>query len=137
MVTKYQIPNQSTNLQMPAQGLATYRTENVVEDQVVRFGGRPEGVSPDELIGTGFVYRQDWGNLNGHNILNLNWGAITANSKVFVSIGEGAPDGGKFIGKAMFTLHSVAPNNGVISIWAEIDWSYPIRLYVDYFVVNP
>ena len=24
-----------------------------------------------------------------------------------------------------------------VDIWVNIEWSYPIRLYVDYFVVNP
>jgi hypothetical protein len=122
----------ATKLQVPTQGIATYRTESVLEDQVMRFGGRPE-----ELIGTGFTYRHDWGNLNNQNILNLQWGAINRNSRVFVAIGEGDANGGKVIGAARYTLYNVAPNDGVISIWVNIEWSYPIRLYVDYFVVNP
>src|SRR5262245_46047125 len=33
------------------------------------------GVSPEELSGTGFTYRHDWGNLHGGWKLTLNWGS--------------------------------------------------------------
>jgi hypothetical protein len=106
-------------------------------EEVRQLGAPQEGASPEVFYGTGFGYRHDWGNLNGQNILHLNWGAITPNSLVFVAIGEGAAGGGKFIGGARYTLHNVAPGNGVVSIWVNIEWGYPIRLYVDYFVINP
>jgi hypothetical protein len=72
--------------------------------------------------------------------LNLNWSAVNGNSRVFVAIAEGAaggPSSGKFIGAARYTLHNVAPRNGGVDIWINIEWSSPIRLYVDYLVVNP
>ena len=122
---------------LPTPGVATHLTQSAQENQVLRFGGRPEGVTPAELIGTGFVYRHDGGDRNNQWILNLNWGAITRNSQVFVAIGEGAAGGGKFIGGARYTLHNVAPQDGVVSIWVNIEWNSPIRIYVDYFVVNP
>jgi hypothetical protein len=93
--------------------------------------------APGDFFGTGFTYRHDWGNVNGQWKLYLNWDAINANSMVFVAIGEGAPGGGKFIGDAKFSLYNVAPANGGVGIWVNIEYSYPIRLYVDYFVVNP
>jgi hypothetical protein len=90
-----------------------------------------------QLIGTGFTYRHDWGDLRGQLILNLSWGAITRNSRVFVAIGECDPGGGKFIGGARYTLYNVAPNDGVVSIWINVEWGSPIRVCVDYLVVNP
>jgi hypothetical protein len=95
--------------------------------------------SPQDLAGTGFTYRHDWGDRNGSWKLFLNWSAINARSRVFVAISEGAaggPDGGKFIGAAKFTLFKVAPTNGGVNIWLQIDWGSPIRLYADYLVVN-
>jgi hypothetical protein len=75
--------------------------------------------------------------MNGQWTLNLAWDVIKKGSLVFVSIGEGAADGGKFIGGARHTLHNVAPTDGTVSIWVNIEWNYPIRLYVDYLVINP
>ena len=89
------------------------------------------------LSGTGFTYRHDWGNRNGEWKLNLNWGAIRRDSRVFVAIGECDPAGGKFIGGARYTLYNVAPNNNRVRIWVKVDWRYPIRLCVDYLVINP
>lgn len=112
-------------------------TQTVNENEVHALPGQQGGVTPKNLSGTGFTYRHDWGDFNGSRKYNLNWSAITPNSRVFVAIGEGAPGGGKFIGGAKYTLHNVAPGNGVVSIWATIDWSSPIRFSVDYLVINP
>jgi hypothetical protein len=112
-------------------GLAAIATESVKEHDV------HELASPQNLAGNGFTTRFDWGDKNGQWILNLNWGAVTRNSRIFVAIGEGAPGGGKFIGAARYTVHNVAPQDGRVSIWINIEWSSPIRLYVDYLVVNP
>ncbi|CAK8720629.1 MAG: hypothetical protein CDV28_10738 [Candidatus Electronema aureum] len=96
--------------------------------------GAPAAMAlPDGIV----AYRHDWGNWNGQCRLNLNWDVINANSLVFVAIGEGAAGGGKFIGGAKYTLHNVAPTNGAVNIWVNIEWSNPIRLYVDYLVINP
>jgi hypothetical protein len=121
------------------QGVAAESSAEVDEAQVQQFlaGSATNGVAPAELIGQGFTYRHDWGNRNGQHRLTLNWGAVNANSRVFVAIAEGAPGGGKFLGSARYTLHNVAPSNGAVGIWVNIEWSTPIRLYVDYLVVNP
>jgi hypothetical protein len=95
------------------------------------------GPVPQNLSGDGFTYRHDWGDRNGFWVLNLNWGAINRNSRVFVSIGECDPRGGKFIGGARYLLYNVAPNDGVVSIRVNVDWSSAIRLCADYLVVNP
>ena len=93
-----------------------------------------------ELTGTGFSYRHNWGPRRGQWTLRLNWGVVSPQSHVFVSIGEGAgggPDAGKFIGAARYTLHNVAPRAGGVDIWVNVEWSSDILLYADYLVVNP
>jgi hypothetical protein len=107
------------------------------ESAVVHLGAGSSGdVGARDLVGTGFSYRHDWGDRNGQLILPLNWGAVSPSSRVLVSIGEGAPGGGKFIGNARYTVHNVAPRAGGVDVWVNIEWSTPIRLYVDYLVVN-
>ncbi|VEP17676.1 conserved hypothetical protein [Hyella patelloides LEGE 07179] len=119
------------------QGPTAVEDQSVNEQEVRELFKAGEGVSIEALAGNGFTYRHDWGDRNGQWTLNLNWGAITNNSRVFVAIGEGKAGGGKIIGGAKYTLHNVAPSNGKVSIWVNIEWSSPIRLYVDYLVVNP
>ena len=123
----------SSALQVPAE----MEIQDVKAEEVIQLFGSKDGVSTQELIGTGFSYRHDWGDRKGQHILNLNWGSVNRNSRVFVAIGEGASGGGKFIGSARFTLHNVAPQDGRVSIWVNIEWGEPIRLYVDYLVINP
>ncbi|MGK7896197.1 MAG: hypothetical protein AB4372_21935 [Xenococcus sp. (in: cyanobacteria)] len=119
------------------QGLAAVEEQSVNEQEVRELFKAGEVVSIEALAGNGFTYRQNWGNKNGQWILHLNWSRITNNSRVFVAIGEGKPGGGKFIGGARYTLHNVAPQNGRVSIWVNIEWNSPIRLSVDYLIVNP
>lgn len=123
----------SSMLELPA----AQTIQEVNLEEVRQLFPAKEGISTQELFGTGFTYRHDWGDRNGQHILNLNWGFVNPNSRVFVAIGEGAAGGGKMIGNARYTLHNVAPGNGVVSIWVNIEWGSPIRLYVDYLVVNP
>ncbi|MFH7023931.1 MAG: hypothetical protein ACHBN1_00615 [Heteroscytonema crispum UTEX LB 1556] len=123
----------SSLLQSPT----SLETQEVNAEEVRQLFQRPEGISTQELFGTGFTYRHDWGDRNGQWRLNLNWSAVNPNSRVFVAIGEGAPGGGKFIGNAKFTLHNVAPHDNGVGIWVNIEWGEPIRLYVDYLVINP
>ncbi|GET37979.1 hypothetical protein [Microseira wollei] len=123
----------SSVLQLPAE----MEIQEVKAEEVIQLFGSKDGVSTQELSGTGFSYRHDWGDRKGQWILPLNWGAVNRNSRVFVAIGEGASGGGKFIGSARFTLHNVAPQDGRVSIWVNIEWGEPIRLYVDYLVINP
>lgn len=66
-------------------------------------------------------------------------GGVNSRTRAFVSIGEGAaggPDAGKFLGAARYTLHNVAPRDGGVDIWVNIEWSSDIGIYVDYLVVN-
>lgn len=116
---------------------ASETVQNVSLEKVRQLALVSKDVSTQELSGTGFTYRHDWGDRSGQQILNLNWDAVTENSRVFVAVGEGAPGGGKFVGNARFTVHNVAPSNGEVSIRVNIEWDSPIRLYVDYLVVNP
>lgn len=115
-------------------------TLTVDESAVQQLFGPQGGISPQELAGTGFTFRIDWGDRHGSWKLNLDLGSITSRSRVFVAIGEGAaggPDAGKFIGAAKYHLNNVAPRNGGVDIWVDIDWGSDIRLYADYLVVNP
>jgi hypothetical protein len=109
-------------------------------EEVLQLGAPQDGASAAAFFGNGYRYRHNWGSLNGQHILPLSWPLITSNSLVFVAIGEGVPPNttaGKKIGAARYTVHNVAPQNGVVSIWVNIEWANPIRLYVDYFVFNP
>lgn len=118
-------------------GIAAELTQDLNEANVKPLPGSPEGTALATL--TGFTYRHDWGNLRGQHILNLNSNLVRAGQKVFVSISEGAaggPAAGKFVGAARFTVHNVAPQNGRISIWINIEWSSNIRIYADYLVVD-
>ncbi len=119
------------------QSPAAPEEQSVNEQEVRKLFTAGEGVSIEALAGNGFTYRHDWGDRNGQWKLTLNWGAINNNSRVFVAIAEGKAGGGKFIGGAKYTLHNVAPSNGQVSIWVNIEWSSPIRLSVDYLVINP
>ena len=97
-----------------------------------------EGVSAEELIGTGFTYRHDWGNRHGQWKLTLNWSAINCNSRVFVSICEfGGGNQCGFVGAARYTVHNVAPFNGGVTVWINTEWNSDIRVHFDYLVINP
>jgi hypothetical protein len=109
--------------------------QNVKEENVVRLFSA--GRTPQELIGTGVSYRHDWGDRKGQWIFPLTWGFINRNTRVFVAIGQGAAGGGKFIGAARYTVHNVAPRDGGVDIWVNVEWDNPIRIYVDYLAVNP
>lgn len=96
------------------------------------------GIGPADLAGNGFTYRHDWGSRHGLQTLHLNWGAISCNSRVFVSASEFS--GGAqcdFIGVANYVVYNVAPHAGQVSIRLFIDWDSDIRVHVDYLVVNP
>jgi len=129
--------SETTQTTSRLQGVAGEVNQSAKEDEVRSFARTGDGGGVErQLLGSGVCYRHDWGDRNGQLVLNLNWGEVTKNSFVFVAIGEGAPGGGKFIGTARYTLHNVAPGDGRVSIWVNIEYSSPIRLYVDYFLVN-
>jgi hypothetical protein len=136
MSSTTEMPTSTSMAELPT----TQESQDAKLEEVGQLGAPQEGGSIAILFGNGYRYRHDWGKLKGQHILPLNWGLITPQSLVFVAIGEGAaggPNNGKFIGQARYTLHNVAPQNGVISIWVNIEWPNPIPLYVDYFVFNP
>ena len=102
--------------------------------------GSPEGVGTQDLAGSGWTYRHDWGNKRGQWTLRLNMGGVGPRTRAFVAIAEGAaggPDGGKHLGAARYTLHNVVPRAGGVDIWVNIEWGSDIRIYVDYLVINP
>src|SRR4051812_29991362 len=112
------------------QGPAAEASDDANEGEVAQLQAG-EGVGVEELVGQGFTYQHNWGARNGQIRLTLNWGAITANSRVFVSISEG------HVGAARYTLHNVVPENGRVTIWVNIEWGSPIQLYADYLIINP
>ena len=90
-----------------------------------------------DLSGFGYTYRHNWGFWNGQRIFTLTSSNYTRNTRAFVAIGECDPAGGKIIGAARYTVHNVAPTNGAVRIWVNIEWSAPIGLCADYLIVNP
>ncbi len=94
-------------------------------------------VTPSALSGRGFTYRHDWGDKNGQWKLTLNWPQIQASSRVFAAAGECRAGGGNLMGAARYTVHNVVPKRNGIGVWLNIEWREPIRVCVDYFVVNP
>jgi hypothetical protein len=113
---------------------------DVKEDRVKLLPGAkaPKGAAPQDLSGTGFTYRCDWGNKCHDWKLTLNWGAINCNSRVFVSAHEfGGGDQCAFVGGARYTVHNVAPGNGFVTVWITIEWDSNIRVRLDYLVINP
>jgi hypothetical protein len=116
----------------------TYQEESqdLVEDQIQPLSGTGEA---GLAALNGWSYRHDWGNRRGQHVLNLNSNLFRAGQVIMVAIGEGAaggPPAGKFVGASRYTLHNVAPQNGRVSIWINIEWSSNIRIYVDYLVVG-
>jgi len=98
-----------------------------------------EGDASDNAAGPGvnyvpegsfIAYRHDWGDGKGSLVLNLNWGDVHSWSHVFVSASEG------HMGAAPYTVENVVPWEGGVSIRMYVGWSEPIRLYVDYLLVN-
>ncbi len=112
--------------------------QQVDESQIKSLFPAELDVSAESFAGNGFTYRHDWGNHKGQKNYTLNWGAINAGSRAFVSateFGGGANEG--FIGGARYTVHNVATRNGAILVKVNIEHDNPIRLRIDYFVVNP
>src|SRR5689334_8561298 len=121
------------------QGMAMATKTLKDEDVKVLFGsGSASGAaSPKSLAGDGFTFRVDWGNKHGHWNLRLNSDAITKDSRVFCSASEfTGGDQSDFIGGARYTVHNIAPQDGHVDIWLEIDWNSDLRVHVDYLVVN-
>jgi hypothetical protein len=73
---------------------------------------------------------------NGAVNLQINDPNITADSRVFVSISEYSTDAriDRFIGSAQMTVSNVAPTNGAVHVWANVNWSGALNVRFDYFV---
>jgi len=110
-----------------AQGVAAEESRTVSEDEVSQLDARAEEAA---IQLTGVTARINWGAKNGQWILTLNWSQISAGNQVYVSIHEG-----NFIGGARYTVHNIAPFDGGVRIWVNIEWSSPITLIADYLVV--
>jgi hypothetical protein len=81
------------------------------------------------------AFRQNWGFKHGQWELKLTSPLFNRRSIVVASIGEGFDV--KFVGAARCTMHNVAPGDGVISVWVDIQWGSPIAVSVDYVVIDP
>jgi hypothetical protein len=84
-----------------------------------------------EGVGSLLKHRHYWGKLNGQRILTLTSPVFRRSQQVYVSIHEGF-----FIGAARYTVHNVAPTDGAILVWINIEWGSPIDLFVDYLIVG-
>jgi hypothetical protein len=85
-------------------------------------------------------YLYNWG-MNGSGRYNLQWDIITHQSSVVVTAAEGAEphEGGqvlgttaspeRFVGDARFTVHNVAPHDGGVGFYLEIDWPAPLNVW--------
>jgi hypothetical protein len=112
----------------------------VDESKVVRLAGASASDIGAAAVSGMWAYRWDAGNWHGQLNYTLSWpGIITPSSLVFVAAGEGqagGPGAGKFVGNARYTVHNVAPANGFVVARINVEWNGPIRVYVDYLVVN-
>jgi hypothetical protein len=119
---------------LPGSGPTAEERANADLQQV---GSLTDDGATGALSGTGFTYRHNWGTKNGQWRLHLAWPAVRNGSRVLAAVGECSAGGGKFIGAARYTLHNVAPSDGNVSVWVNIEWGSPIAVCVDYLVVNP
>jgi hypothetical protein len=92
-----------------------------------------EGKAKAALAGVGSLlkHRQYWGKFHGQRLLTLNWAGFSSLQQVYVSSHEGF-----FIGAARYTVHNVAPRNGAIDVWVNVEWGSDINVYVDYLIVG-
>jgi hypothetical protein len=92
---------------------------------------------PDNVKANCFTLRHDWGLKSGEWVLNLTGEIFISRMPVFVALSEGEETGtDKTIGEARCTLHNVAPSVGRVNIWVEIVSPSPIRLLVDYLMIQ-
>ncbi len=69
--------------------------------------------------------------------LNISNNSISANSKVFVAISEYSsnPRTTRFIGAAKMGIYNIAPYNGGVRVWAEVNWFQPINVCLDLLIL--
>ncbi|HWQ96047.1 MAG TPA: hypothetical protein VN368_01620 [Candidatus Methylomirabilis sp.] len=113
-------------------------TEKVKEKNVKELFKTSGAAVSKELSGNGWTYRHDWGNKKGLWKLNLTSNAINCNSRVFVSATEfGGGEQCAWMGDAAYTVHNVVPYNGGVNVRVNIGWDSPIRVRLDYLIINP
>ncbi|WP_159466687.1 hypothetical protein [Dyadobacter sp. 3J3] len=75
---------------------------------------------------------------NGIIRLNINVPIIHAGSTVLISLSEfsdvSKPAASRFIGSARFAIYNIAPREGGVQIWAEVNWPNPINIYFSILV---
>jgi hypothetical protein len=94
-------------------------------------------VGAQDVQGSGFTYRHYWGQFRSYLNAQLTWGGFTPDTRVFVAVSEGFPNGQKSFGDARFLLYNVSPVSGAVWIRMHIDWPAPLHVLVDYLIVNP
>lgn len=92
---------------------------------------------PDNVKANCSTVRHDWGVRSGEWILILEGENFISGMPVFVALAEGEAQGvNKVIGEARCTLRNVAPTTGRVSIWVEVVSPSPVRLLVDYLMIQ-
>jgi hypothetical protein len=81
-----------------------------------------------------------WRGLRWNQPLTLNWGAVTANSVVHISVSEakriygmdfGIPFIQRFMGDAKIEVRNISPRAGAVDFFIYIDWEDPLDITVD------
>lgn len=91
--------------------------------------------APSVAAGNVTVFHHIWQRpLKGQIIADgtLSW--ITSATDVVVSISQVDPQGSPFVGSARFTVHNVAPYNGGIKVWVNIEWDEQLSVRFTYYV---
>ncbi|HEV3299538.1 MAG TPA: S53 family peptidase [Planctomycetaceae bacterium] len=101
---------------------------------VVTLQGQRNGVA-NRLSGASYTGFATWHG-NGQVKLQINDPNITADSRVFASPCEYATDAriNRFIGSAQMAISNIAPANGSVQLWLNVNWGSALNVRVDYFV---
>lgn len=99
-----------------------------------------EAASP-ELNDVQFTPNSDWfvtWKGNGIIRLNINIPIVHAGSTVLLSPSEysnvNSPAVSRFVGSARFAIFNIAPREGGVQIWAEVNWPNPLNIYFSILV---
>lgn len=87
-----------------------------------------------------------WRGLRWNQPLTLNWGAITSDSVVHISVSEakrvydyyfGIPFIHRFMGDARIEVRNVSPRAGAVDFFIYIDWEEELDITVDITLFEP